>query len=252
MLRHREAGEGGTPAVFVHGAGASSAIWLGVMHRFARQRRVIAVDLPGHGQSPPGAKTIEEHRDAVGATCAHLCLPASILIGHSLGGLVVIDAALSWPDKIAGLVVVMSGARLGVSELVFQALAAENWPGWPEMMGEMSYSPATPADVRRRSVAITCVASREQTEADFRAVRAYDARPRIGAIKCPTLVITGEDDKMAPAKWGEALAAGIPGARHAHLAHCGHMPMHERPDELSALLSEFLNAFPGQHKAQNH
>jgi pimeloyl-ACP methyl ester carboxylesterase len=244
MLRIREAGEGGTPAVFVHGAGASSAVWLGVMHRFARQRRVIAVDLPGHGQSEGSAATIEQHRDAVGATCAHLCLPASILVGHSLGGLVVIDAALAWPDKIAGVVVVMSGARLGVSELIFQALAADNWPRWPARMAEMCYSPATPPDVRQRSVGIACVASREVTEADYRAVRAYDARPRVAEIKCPTLVITGDDDRMTPAKWGEALAAAVPGARHARIAHCGHMPMHERPDQLSAVISEFFSAFP--------
>jgi pimeloyl-ACP methyl ester carboxylesterase len=246
VLRYREAGEGGVPAVFVHGAGASSSIWLGVMNRFARQRRAIAVDLPGHGRSEGFTTSIEQCRDAVGATCAHLCLPASVLIGHSMGGLVVIDAALAWPDKVAGVVVVMSGARLGVSELIFQALAEDNWPRWPDLAQETWYSPATPADVRRRSTSVACVASREQTEADFRAVRAYDARPRIAEIKCPTLVITGEDDRLTPAKWGEALAAAVPGARHARIAHCGHMPMHERPDELSAVISEFLSAFPGR------
>lgn len=230
--------------MFVHGAGASSAVWLGTMHRFARERRVVAVDLPGHGRSPGTLTSIEQARDAVGETCAHLCLPASVLIGHSLGGLVVLDAALAWPDKVAGVVLVTSGARLGVSEIIFQTLAPENWPRWPDLMRDWCYSPSTSAAARERSTAVACVASREQTEADFRAVRGYDARPRLGGLRCPLLVVAGEDDKMTPAKWSDALVAAVPGARLARLPHCGHMPMHERPDDLAAVIGEFLSDFP--------
>src|SRR4051812_24120220 len=88
-LRYREAGaarSGSTtpPMLFVHGAGASSAVWLGTLHRLARSRRCVALDLPGHGRSEGHVASIAAMRDAVGLTAATLCLGRSVLVGHSM------------------------------------------------------------------------------------------------------------------------------------------------------------------------
>lgn len=234
-LRVREAGAaaaGKPPLLMIHGAGASSAIWLELMHRLSRHRRCVALDLPGHGRSGGAVSSVAEMRDAVGGVAAALCLGPSVLVGHSLGGLVAQAAALAWPDKVAGLILITTGARLGVSTVVFQNLETR-WPRWPEILAETAFSAETPADVRRAAAGLACAASQAQTIADFRACTTTDFREQVSAIRAPTLVVTAEHDLMTPPKWGQALAAAIPGAKLYHLPRCGHMPLAEQPDRLA-------------------
>jgi pimeloyl-ACP methyl ester carboxylesterase len=129
---------------------------------------------------------------------------------------------------------------LKVSQAVFDALTEERWPRWPEMLAEVGYSPDTPADTRRRGAGIaTCATGREQTELDFRAAAAWDGRARVGGLACPLLVVTGEHDLLTPPRWGEALAAAVPGSRLVSIRSAGHMPMHEKPDDLAGHLRDF-------------
>jgi pimeloyl-ACP methyl ester carboxylesterase len=239
-LRFREAGRdrAGPPLLFIHGAGASSAIWLGLMHRLARTRRCVALDLPGHGRSEGAVASIDEMRDAVGAFAAKACLGPSLLVGHSMGGLVAQAAALAWPDKIAGLAFVATSARIKVAQPLLDLLG-KDFARWPAFLAEGAYSPETPCDTRRRGAGIACAASQAQTLADFRAVGAVDYRDKLGAITAPTLVVTGAHDLMTPPKFGASLAAGIRGARLVELPRCGHFPMHEQPDALAAAITGF-------------
>ncbi|MBI4511683.1 MAG: alpha/beta hydrolase [Deltaproteobacteria bacterium] len=228
--------------MFIHGAGASSAAWMGILSRVGRFRRSLAFDLPGHGQSTGAVSSVDEMRDAIGVSAAKLCLGPSVVVGHSLGGLVALSAALSWPDKVAGLVVVCAGARMKVAQPVFDVLE-KSWPAWPRLLAETAYSPETPPDIRAQGASIAVAASQAQTTADFRAVAECDLRHRVGqvgAIRCPTLIVAGGDDFLAPVKWGALLAEAIPGAKIALLPRCGHMPMHEQPDALAKVLLEFL------------
>jgi 3-oxoadipate enol-lactonase len=239
-LRYREAGADrpGTPLLFIHGAGASSAVWLGTLHRLARSRRCIALDLPGHGRSEGRVETIAEMRDAVGLTAATLCLGPSVLVGHSMGGLIALDAALTWPDMVAGLVLVGSAARIGVGE-PFLRVVRDEWARWPQLLAQGAYSPETPAELRRRGAGIACAASHEQTLADYVALAKVDYRERPGEIRAPTLIVHGAHDVMALPKWAAAAAAAIPGARLVELPRCGHMPMHEQPEALAEALRGF-------------
>ena len=243
-LRYREAGafrSGSPPLLFVHGAGASSAVWLGMLHRLARSRRSVALDLPGHGRSEGRVQSIAAMRDAVGLTAATLCLGRSVLVGHSMGGLVALAAALEWPDKVAGLVLVGSAARIGVGE-PFLRTVRDEWPRWPAFLAEGAYSPETPAEVRRRGASIACAASHEQTLADYVALAQVDFRPRLAELELPTLVVHGAHDVMALPKWGRAAAEAIPGARYLELPRCGHMPMHEQPGALAEALRAFVTS----------
>ena len=137
-LHYSERGEarpGRLPVLLIHGAGASSAIWMMVLARLGRLARAVAVDLPGHGPSPRGdgdAVSIAGYRDATGTLAATLCLGRSVLVGHSMGALVAIEAALAWPDKVAGLVLCAAAPRLPVSRDLMKVIdeGYARFPAW--------------------------------------------------------------------------------------------------------------------------
>ena len=241
-IRCRESGRGrpGPPALFIHGAGGASTVWITTLHRTARVAHGVAIDLPGHGRSTGSPASFDELLAAVGATAATLCLGPSVLVGHSLGGLVAMAAALAWPDKVAGLALVTTSPRFKVSPRLLAAIV--DWASWPEWLAETGHSPSTPRELRRRSTSLASGADQAQTRADFLACTMRDVTPELGNIRCPTLVVSGEDDWLAPKKWADLLEERIPGARRAHLARCGHFPMHEQPDALAAALGDFLTA----------
>src|SRR2546428_2615514 len=99
-VRVRDEGESPrAPLLCIHGAGGSSVAWMDVVRRLSPRRRVIAPDLPGHGQSDPWIASgtdpgtdpghdvsLDLYRDAVGTVCATLGVKKAILVGHSMGG----------------------------------------------------------------------------------------------------------------------------------------------------------------------
>jgi pimeloyl-ACP methyl ester carboxylesterase len=237
-IRYRQGGSAGPPVLFLHGAGASSAVWLSTLRRVAPVRRAVAFDFPGHGRSSGSASRFEDFLGATGELAAALCLGPSILVGHSLGGLVAQAAALAFPDKVAGLCLVTTAPRLAVSSRLL-ARIADDWAHWPELMEKLSYSADTPADVRRRSAGLAFSADQDQTLADFQACTGFDAGPRLSEISCPTLVVAGRHDQMVPRPHTAALADGIPGARLLELA-AGHFPMDEDADAFVAGLLDLV------------
>jgi 3-oxoadipate enol-lactonase len=240
-VRYREGGRGrpGPPVLFIHGAGGSSAVFLTALHRAARLRHSVAIDLPGHGRSTGETRTFDDHVNAVGHAAAALCLGRSVLVGHSLGGLVALACALRFPDKVAGLLLVTTSARFLVSQRIFDEID-HRWPHWPDFLREVAHSPETADDVRRRSAGLAAGASQAQTRADFVACTEVDATARLGEVAAPATIVSGADDLLCPAKWGDTLEQGIPGAARVHLTRCGHFPMHEQPDRFAEALTALL------------
>lgn len=219
------------PALLIHGAGASAAIWMMVMARLARLTRVVAIDLPGHGPSEAGpdqpAAVLDGYRDACGELAALLGLGRSVLVGHSMGALVAIKAALAWPDKVAGLVLCGAAPRLPVSPELLEAVDRDfaRFPAW---MAARAFSPAAKPALRRGFVAAGVVASREVTQRDFAATAAADLGPQLGALACPVVWLDGADDQLVP-------AGGAPAARPGEtrrLERVGHLVPIEAPAEV--------------------
>jgi pimeloyl-ACP methyl ester carboxylesterase len=229
------------PIVFLHGAGGSRLHWPPRLRRLPGFR-VLAPDLPGHGESPDGrASSIEEYSGAVKAWQVELGMGPAFVVGHSMGSAIALTLALEAPERVAGLALVGSGPRLQVNPAILDGLAD---PGKRAEMIEQilrwSFSRQAPPRVvelaRRRMVETDpAVLAR-----DFQACNGFDVGARLGEIAAPTLVVTGEDDRMTPPPLGEALAAGIPGARRARIPGAGHMVMLERPDAFEKELRAFL------------
>jgi len=193
--------EGRPSVVLIHGAGAGSAIWSMTLARVARAAHAVAVDLPGHGPSDRGDVPLDlaRYRDAVGLLAAALCLGPSVLVGHSMGALVAIEAALAWPDKVRGLVLVAAAPRLPVDPQLLSLLATD-----PEAarvwLADHGLSPRAKPAVRRGFLAAGPGCPPDVTRADFELVRATDLTARMPALKCPTVWLDGADDRIVPAE----------------------------------------------------
>ena len=190
----------GQPSVLlIHGAGAGSGIWSMTLARIARSAHAVAIDLPGHGPSEPGESALDlpRHRDAVGGLAAALCLGPSILVGHSMGALVALEAALTWPDKVRALVLVAAAPRLPVHAELMTLLredpeAARVW------LADHGLSPHAKPALRRGFLAAGAAAPPDVVRSDFEIVRATDLTGRLPAVRCPLTWLDGADDRMVP------------------------------------------------------
>jgi pimeloyl-ACP methyl ester carboxylesterase len=201
-LHYAERGESRAtswPFLLIHGAGASAAIWMMVLARLGRAGRVVAIDLPGHGPSPPFADrprpTLTDYRNATGELAALTGLGRSVLIGHSMGALVAIEAALAWPDKVAGLVLCAAAPRLPVSRDLMKVID-DDYPSFPAWLAERAFSASAKPGLRRAFVAAGVAAPQAATRADFEAIDGFDVGPRLTAIRCPMVWLDGADDTI--------------------------------------------------------
>ena len=210
-VHYAERGErrvGRASALFIHGAGAGAALWSMVLARVARHTHAVAIDLPGHGPSEVGARplTLERYRDAVGGLAGTLCLGPSVLVGHSLGALVAIAAALAWPDKVRALVLCAAAPRMTVDPEVFRLLRddPERFVPW---LADHALSPHAKPAIRRAFLAAVAPTPPALAADDFEIVRATDLRERLPEVGCPITWLDGADDRIVP----PALREGRPG-----------------------------------------
>jgi pimeloyl-ACP methyl ester carboxylesterase len=225
--------EGRPSLLFIHGAGAGSALWSMVLARVARQAHAVAIDLPGHGPSEvgDGPLTMERHRDAVGGLAGTLCLGPSVLVGHSLGALVALEAALAWPDKVRALVLCAAAPKMTVDPEVFRLLRddPEAFVPW---LADHALSPRTKPVVRQAFLAATAPTSPEVAAADFEIVRATDLSARLASIPCPVTWLDGADDRIVPAAAREGRAGAI-----ITVPDAGHLLPIEAPAAIAEVLA---------------
>jgi pimeloyl-ACP methyl ester carboxylesterase len=167
--------------------------------RIARSAHAVAIDLPGHGPSDRGDGPLDlsRYRDATGLLAGTLCLGPSVLVGHSMGALVALDAALAWPDKVRGLVLVAAAPRLPVHPELM-ALLREDPDGARVWLADHGLSPRANPAVRRGFLAAGAAAPPDVVRADFEIVRATDLTARLPAVRCPITWLDGADDRIVP------------------------------------------------------
>jgi pimeloyl-ACP methyl ester carboxylesterase len=234
----------GNPAwpavVLLHGAGGSHLGWPPGLRRLANFP-VVGVDLPGHGRSQPsGHSSIKAYAAEVVALLNHQEITRAILIGHSMGGAIAQTLALNHPELVAGLVLIGTGPRLPVSNLILEQTLT-NFTAVIDFVTRYSWSPDAPAPLKQRAYDILVQTPPSVLYGDFVACNAFNATDQLGQIAVPTLVIAGSIDKMAPPKFGRALAEQIPQARLHVVENGGHMMMLEQAGEVTAVISQFLN-----------
>jgi 3-oxoadipate enol-lactonase len=224
--------------VLIHGAGAGSAIWSMTLARVARARHAIAIDLPGHGPSEIGDRaslSLERYRDAVGELCGALCLGPSVLVGHSMGALVAIEAAIAWPDQVRALVLVAAALKMPVDPELL-ALLRDDPEGARVWLADHALSPRAKPAVRRGFLAAGAAVSPEVARADFEIVRTTDLTARLGSVTCPMTWLDGADDRIVPIVRGAQPTALRPG-ESVTVPDAGHLLPIEAPAAIVTFLT---------------
>jgi pimeloyl-ACP methyl ester carboxylesterase len=252
----------GPPLVFVHGLAGCWQNWLENIPHFARTHRVVAVDLPGFGESelPNEDISIPGYGRFVDAFLGAVGVERGAIVGNSMGGFISAEVALNHPGRVeklvlvsaAGLVTVTPG-RLSLAKRVapyFHLVGArtvgrrEHWVRRRGMRRMFLYGVATHPDLLQPELCfeIASGAGKDGFLDAFAAVLDYDFRDRLSDVEVPTLIVWGRQDKIVPVGGAHEYERLIAGSRKEIFEDTGHVPMIERPHRFNALLEEFLAA----------
>lgn len=227
------------PLVLVHGAGAVGQIWQNQLLAFPH---AVAPDLPGH----PSGVSLSTVPDMAAWVLDFLTvrrLPPCVLGGYSVGGAVVLEAALSAPERLRGLVLIATGARLRVRQEFFDLLAGDYEAAVEEVLRWWFSPGASPRVVERARMALRMV-SPAAVHDDLWAANRFDAMDRVGGITLPTLVLCGEEDRLTPVRYAEYLHGRIAGSQLVVIPHAGHMVVLEQPRATNEAIAAFLGGLP--------
>ena len=237
--------------VFVHGSGLSHITWVLQTRYFAfHGYSVLAIDLPGHGFSEgPALKSIEEMGDWVANVIDASGIKVASLVGHSQGCLVTMETASKFPNKVKTLSL-MGGAGAIPMNSTLLNLAEAGDSKAVDLMMDWAHGPAghfgghAVPGLHHINIGGTIVINGSIKDAlgvDFRACDNYKAGFKSAAkIKCPTINILGEYDRMIPIKEGKKLADSIANSEVEIIPKCGHMILLEEAGQALAILKKFI------------
>jgi len=242
------AGEG-DPVVLIHGLGGTSNTWQPQMGLLERHR-AIRPDLPGAGRSPvPSTLSVEGMAETVLRMLAALGAERAVLAGHSLGTIVCQHVALMEPRRVRALA--LFGPLLAPPDQAREGLRARAGKARSEGMAGIAdaiVQAATSSHTKQNNPAAVAFVResvmRQPPEGYALSCEALAAvaAAEVGRIACPTLLVTGEDDAVAPPSVARSMGERIKGARVHVLPRCGHWTTLEAAAEANRLFREFLSA----------
>lgn len=243
----------GPPMVMTHSFLADHTMWREQREALLAQGwRLIEVDLPGHGSSPPVSRdfAIEELADLVVSILDAEDVDRAVWTGLSIGGMLSQRAALNHGDRVRALVLADTSASPEplAAKVKYRAMALWNqWFGMDLLLGQVTplfFAPSTRAE-RPELIDGFVEGVRAMDRTTIRRyVRALvtrtDLTGSISAVEQPTLVIVGEHDAALPEARSRALASSIAGARYEVVPDAGHLSPLERPDVVTPVMLDFL------------
>ena len=243
-----------TPLVMLHGWAMHSGVWRTFAHHLAQRRRVIAVDLPGHGASPALPFTWPVLREAL-----HAIMPQepTICLGWSLGAMAAIDYATHYPRQVAALILITANPRF---------VASEDWPGlslpnlhamaeelcrdapavlrrfWALQVHGMSDAPR---HLQHLHAVLTAYPppTLDTLRQGLVLLRDADLRPQFASLPMPVLTLFGGRDKLVPKEVMAALCALRPSTDAQLLPRAGHIPFITHESDVLAQIQRFLSRY---------
>jgi pimeloyl-ACP methyl ester carboxylesterase len=242
-------GSKASTVVFLHGLGSSAEDWFFQTGPISNEHRVVAVDLPGHGRTPPfdGWPRIEDYAASVAAALESHEVDSAHVVGLSLGGAVALELGLDRPGLVRSLTLINTFARMKLTPAAWlrgSVRLALLLSGQMDRLGNWVAAGLFPhADqdlIRRQAAGRIASTPRRGYLQSIAAARRFGVERRLGEIGVPTLVVAGSRDRTVPPRAGRALAAGIPGARLEVIEGAGHVASVDSADRVNELLLDFL------------
>ena len=239
-----EAGGGpAIPIVFLHGVGSDKSVWRPQLEHFGRERRAIAFDYPGYGDSDPApaGTTRDDYAAAIISAMRELGVDQAHVCGLSLGGVVAIAMHAADASRCASLILADTFAAHPDGHAIYErALAVTDLRALAEARVDVLLAqPADPA-VRREVVETMAKIAPAAYRIGAEAVWLADQGERAHDINVSTLVLCGSEDVVTPPTLSLALAELIPGARTKLIDGAGHLSNLERPEAFNAIVGSFV------------
>ena len=256
--RPRRAGDGAQPLVLLHGLGSSRSVWNPVLPALAERFDVIAVDLPGHGESPPFAPGADATPAGIAASVASLLdalsLPRVHVAGNSLGGWIALELAAAgrahsvtalapaglWDTTVVPVIAhvnrwaARAAAPLAPTLLQSRALRALGF--WSASANGGQLDPHTAID------AVRAHASARGWAAALAGTHRRHLDPDAVPVDVPVTVVWGDQDRILPDPDCQKQSMAPRHARWVRLSDCGHVPMWDQPQQTVRLIEQTADA----------
>jgi pimeloyl-ACP methyl ester carboxylesterase len=243
-IRYEAAGNGEPAIVFVHGWSCDRSYWSGQAAHFAKGRRIVAIDLAGHGESGLGRQryTVEAFGADVKAVVDALGLKRVVLVGHSMGGPVILEAARLMPVKVAALVAIDTLGRVGEKtspeekRAFLDPMRADFQAATRKFVLDFMFAARSDPALRERIAQDMAAAPKDVALSALESLLDYDEAAALAATRAPLRLINAD-------RWPTDLAAARkhkPDVQLAVMPGLGHFPMLEDPAEFNRLLERAL------------
>lgn len=248
-LSYYDEGEG-NPVVLIHGFAGSKQYWDKIIPQLTSDRRVIALDLPGHGESSMSKDkySIEDMAGIVKDLLNQLELDKVTLFGHSLGGYITLAFAELYPQYLNGYSLVHSTANPDsedakkARETNAKKIQEEGAEPFIDGLSRKLFSPEN-IEVNSKEIKETVeIGMRTKVEGLVSALSAMKNRPNRNQVlegtELPVLLVAGEQDQIIPAE--KTFTVTKPNIDKKIIKGAGHMSMYEQPEELVKVMKDFL------------
>lgn len=240
-----EAGQGATPLILLHSNGCSAYEYVDVIGPLAEKRRVLAWDMPGHGDSGPIGRHygIADYTDTLVQMMDGLDITSAVVLGSSVGGTICIDMGARHAGRLAGLVIVETPTR-----------SFDAWEAiWPMVEATFATMPVGAAEVAprfTRSLTPELLArwNYDRNKAGSRvmmdvmwAIRQFDVTASLPKIKTPSLAVFGDKGPVLDSQ--AIFARYLPAAAQTIMPNCGHFPMIDDPAGFVRVVDAFASKF---------
>jgi pimeloyl-ACP methyl ester carboxylesterase len=247
-------GGSGPPVLLVHGFSGSKENWLPLMRHLRAQQRVIAIDLPGWGEStrlPEADYGIVAQTERLYAIASALELGRFALVGHSMGGNIVGRYAAEYGNSVDRLVLVATaGVHFRENDFARRVLAGEtpfnvnDRAEWDRLLADLFVVPPWLPDRAHQVLIERNIASHAFHDRVIEVLRrepdAFRLESEAARIRVPVAVLWCDRDRVLDVSSLDTLRPLLPQARYEVLTGCGHMPMMEVPREMAAAMLPFL------------
>lgn len=230
--------------VMIHGAGGCAQVWQNQIHFLNHSLNPLALDLPGHGKTDgQGLTSLEEYTHWLAKVIRTLFREPVFLMGHSMGGAIVQDMALMYPNLLSGIILAGTGPILKVAPVFLEGLKT----GFEETINTIisyAYAKGTDISIINEGAKLMKQAGSSVVQKDFEACDRFDRRKDIVKINLPCLILCGDQDRLTPPSLSKSLSKSIKKSVLEIFPSTGHMVMIESHKAFNQRIRDFVLETP--------